>query len=335
MILKEHEIPANLIKLQSYKNRVSTEHHEYDRLLRLLHRERAGYQGEKSIDYQLSKLDFKHTICHYLRLPHENYRFQIDSLLKATRLFYTLEVKNLPGIVSFDTTTNKMIRTLNGQVEYYDDPVIQVEEQKFQLEAWLKLHGYPHIPIEPLVVMAHPDTILKIDPSQTEHLSKVIPLHNLSRKLREISEKYSKEIFTFSQLIKVGQQMISEHDPAPVTIHRKLNIKQHDFIQGVICPECGAKPISWKKRKWECWSCGGRFPDAHIYALKDYYLLMDNKINKKKYADFMGVKNMRTASYHLNKLNHKKFGHTHQLYHLLDYSYQKDFQYLFELDGYK
>ncbi|MGM8215138.1 nuclease-related domain-containing protein [Bacillaceae bacterium W0354] len=334
MILRNHVVPINLLYLQVYKKRISKNHYLFKKILEFFRREMSGFIGEKRIDYPLNKLDFKHAICHSLRLPYFEVHFQIDTLLLTPRFFLIIEVKNYSGIISFDPSVNKMIRTLNGKVEYYDDPLTQAEEQNFQLRQWLRDHGVPEIPIIHIVVFSNPEAILKINPSYKKHMEFVVTIHHAAHKIRELSKMHQTNHLSYSDVIKIGNTMIAEHTLAKPTIITEFNFEKNDFLKGVICPNCGSLPINWNNRSWECWNCKGRFSNAHLYTIKDYYLLNGPTISKRQYTDFTQINNLDTASYHLKRMKLDKQGNTHQLQHLLNYNYETDFDYLFNLKGY-
>ncbi|TFB24386.1 NERD domain-containing protein [Filobacillus milosensis] len=325
MIIKNHEPPHKLLVAESLKRRLITQHHFYGKVNEIFLMERAGFFGELKVDYPLSKLNFKHVIAHDLRLPfYQNY-FQMDTLLLNPRILLILEVKNLPGIVSFDLTANKMIRTRDGVTDYYDDPVIQVKEQAFQLSEWLETHGYSNVPIEYLVVMANQETILDIDSSYHEHLEKVVPIYGLSQKIRSIYSSYSTDFITYSNLFNLGQLMVDHHTPAKVDLMKKLGITKENLIRGAFCPKCSAVPMMWKGRRWQCWSCNHRSLTAHLPGLKDYYLLLGDQISKQEFMWFMNLKSDRTAKHLLNKENLIKNGSARGITHELNYNLEKDF----------
>lgn len=334
MILQDHIIPANLLLLQLLKKRIPKNHRLYNKILDLHRREMSGWIGEKRIDYPLSKLDFKKVICHSLRLPYYETYFQIDTLLLTSRFFLIIEIKNHSGIISFDPSVNKMIRTYNGQVDYFDDPLIQAEEQKFQLMQLMNSYGIKDIPIICIVVFTQPDAILRIDSSFTNHQKHIVTIHHTANKIREISTMFQTPRFSNSDLIKISKKLISDHQPVKPTVQNEFNFNYIDYLKGTICPECGALPLSWKNRKWECWRCKKRFVGAQINTIKDYYLLFGEKISKKQLIDFAKIDNPNRASHFLKSLKLKKEGRTHQIKHILNFDLTKDFNYLFELPGY-
>ncbi|GEL78720.1 nuclease-related domain-containing protein [Tenuibacillus multivorans] len=324
MILKSHEPPHKLLVAESLKKRLPRSHVSYPKVERICYKERAGYYGEKKVDYPLSKLGFKNAICHDLRLPFYQHHFQMDTLLFTPRFLLIIEVKNIPGITSFDQTSNKMIRTYNGVTDYFDDPLIQVQEQQFQLKDGLPF-SFAEFPIEHLVVMAHQETILNIDPQLHSHRKKIIPIHVLAQKIRDIYSSYNSDIVSYSELIQLAQKMVDQHEPAMSDLLKQLGIKKEEFLTGVHCPNCGALPMKWSARKWECWSCKSRSRYAHIPALKDYSLLIRKQITRKDFMWFTQLDVERTAKHLLLNENLATEGHTNQLTHVLDYKFPDDF----------
>ncbi|WP_054752010.1 nuclease-related domain-containing protein [Piscibacillus salipiscarius] len=156
MILKELQVSSYLLQLESLIRRLPQQHESYSIVQDQIAREHAGYYGECQLIYPLSKLNFPTDLIYQLRLPYNHSFFQIDCLLMTPRFFLIIEAKNYRDLVVF----NEFDQVLHKD-RVYQDPVMQVEEQKYQLEMWLQMKGIPPIPIETLVTMTNSQALLK------------------------------------------------------------------------------------------------------------------------------------------------------------------------------
>lgn len=136
MIVKKRQLPLMILKLQSLLRRLPKNHPKIPYIEENLAKKMAGYRGEHSIDYPLSFLTFQnYFILHDLRLPHNDYFFQIDTLLISPKFILMLEVKNIAGKLFFDQEFHQLVRTLNDKEEVFPDPILQVKRHETQLGA--------------------------------------------------------------------------------------------------------------------------------------------------------------------------------------------------------
>ncbi|ANC79101.1 hypothetical protein ABE65_020750 [Fictibacillus phosphorivorans] len=135
MIKKVRIKPIYMDKLQLLMNRLDDDFVRQSLEVELS-KMTAGYRGEDSINYFLNMLPNKKEchVLHDLRIPHESTFFQIDTLIVNPTYILIIEVKNISGNLFFDHTFNQLIRTKNGIEEPFQDPISQVERQKYQLE---------------------------------------------------------------------------------------------------------------------------------------------------------------------------------------------------------
>jgi hypothetical protein len=86
-------------------------------------------------------------------------------------------------------------------------------------------------------------------------------------------------------------------------ILNKYGIKKSDLLTGVCCPDCNYVPLIRVKKKWYCSSCDKFSKDAHINALRDYFLLFDSKITNQQFREFAQIKSHDTAKRLLLSVN--------------------------------
>jgi hypothetical protein len=134
---------------------------------------RAGYNGERSLQFPLSFLpEEEYWILHQLRLPDANGAFQMDLLLLSARYLLIAEVKNVRSQVVFDEM-GQTIRIDEGKEEAFTNPVQQVKLQHRRLLEWMRKSDFPAVPIEKIVVYTNSSTVLKNQTNQKE-LSRLV-----------------------------------------------------------------------------------------------------------------------------------------------------------------
>ncbi|WP_180968208.1 nuclease-related domain-containing protein [Cytobacillus massiliigabonensis] len=112
MIVKERTIPIKIQKIEALLRRIPKSHWKRAEMEADLAKRWAGFRGEQTLDFPLSKLlekDFM--IFHGLRLSNGKHFFQIDTLLLTTYFALVLEVKNYTGTLYFDPLLNQLIQT--------------------------------------------------------------------------------------------------------------------------------------------------------------------------------------------------------------------------------
>ncbi|WP_194840922.1 nuclease-related domain-containing protein [Filobacillus milosensis] len=313
------------LMVESLLLRLPTHHSKHNFIVNAVGKERAGYYGEKKLMYPISKIDFSHDLLFQLRLPLNGAYFQMDSLVLTPRFLLIMEAKNYSDDVAFDSDFYRVVQKRGDEVRVYDDPVLQVEEQRYLLQVWMEMFNYPDIPIETLVVMTNPS----FRPSgDSRYKEKIIPVNRLSSRLREISSQYSRQIISRKEISRLGHAFLDAHEPYVTYPDRRFGIVEHEWNKGVFCMECGRLGMRMMRMRWECNRCGSRSGDAHINAIKDRYLLVGPTLTNAEFREMTGVKSVYTASRMLGRENYNKYGKNKGRKHRLEYSYEKDFGYL-------
>src|SRR5690625_1110737 len=195
LILKKHTHPPNLFMLDCLLRRLPQDHPKHSVVSDRLERLKAGAYGESRLHYALSKLDFKHFTLYDIRLPFNRTFFQMDNVLITPRFILILETKAYSGKVTFRNDFQQTVQQKNSDSyrKVYDNPITQVEEQKFQLTTWLDELRTQPLPIETLVVMTHPHVQLQATGNADFYKNKIIPLSQLSSKIREMNRQFRQE----------------------------------------------------------------------------------------------------------------------------------------------
>jgi hypothetical protein len=200
----------------------------------------------------------------------QNYHFQIDTIIISAYFLLFLEIKNIAGTLLFDSKFNQLIRISEGNSEGFPDPILQVKRQEEQLRKWLSLNGFSRFPIESLVVISNPRTIIKA--SDDNLLNIIIHSANLPNKIKWFESKYKKKAIKNVDILI--RQIVANHAPLRQNILEQFKIKKEELLHGVQCEVCSVLPMFKLKKGWYCSNCKAISKVAHEFALKDYVLLI-------------------------------------------------------------
>ncbi|WP_332692045.1 nuclease-related domain-containing protein [Halalkalibacter lacteus] len=290
MIIKKREIPLHIKKLQALLRRTPPNHPKIPAIKETLAKRLAGYRGENSIDYPLSFLpEHRYFIIHDLRLLHNIYYFQIDSLVISQNFILLLEVKNIAGTLFFDPSFNQLIRTLDEKEDRFPDPLIQTQRQEFQLREWLQTHKFPDIPLISFVVISHPQAIIRTTPENKKIAQKVSHLDALPGKLQHLNNSYQDEKYSEKEIKKLIRLILKQHTPREAAILEQFQLTKKELLSGVQCPNCTYLPMKRIHGNWFCPTCLIKTKNAHFDALTDYSLLFSTTITNSEAMDFLQV----------------------------------------------
>ncbi|MBD1383625.1 NERD domain-containing protein [Bacillus sp. IB182487] len=194
-----------LQKLEALKRRLPLNHEKRRDIEEEYAKTMAGYRGEQTVDYHLKILhNDKNFILHDIRLLNGSAFFQIDTLICNPAFFLIIEVKNISGTLIFDQVFHQLIRNSNGKEEAFPDPISQVKRHHHQLTTWLKDNKVPEIPVEWIVVISHPSTLIKSSPINSNIGKKIIHSAALSNIIEEFTNKYKEKKFSNLDLKKLS-----------------------------------------------------------------------------------------------------------------------------------
>lgn len=322
---KELEKPLIIDQLEAAIRRTSIHHPSRAKMLSDLAKFRSGYRGQRSLDYYFKFLDEqKLCIIRDLRLPYKDIFFQIDVAILSTFFISLLEVKNNKGTLEFDLDFNQMIQKYleSGQEieKTYSDPIQQVQLHCFQLNSWIENKKYNPIPILGNVVISNSST--RILPAKPQHrtflIDKVIRPSNIQLKLNAFQNKYQRPILTEKELIKLSKQLINAHTPKVTDILAEYEISSNEIVKGVQCPQCSNLPMVRVYGKWHCSVCMHYSKSAHLYAVKDHYLLYGPLMKNCQMRDFLNISSATVTSNLLSALNFPYTGTTRSRIYIVD-----------------
>jgi len=135
-------------------------------------------------------------------------------------------------------------------------------------------HNVSPMPIEYLVVFSRNSTILKTNPGNEHIFEHMIYAEYLEGKIAQIAAKYQNPVLKGKAINKLTDYLLSERIPAYPEILKTFSIPKTDIKPGVQCPICKAIPMIRVSAAWYCSWCKSYSKDAHIQAVRDYFLLM-------------------------------------------------------------
>ncbi|WP_163528141.1 nuclease-related domain-containing protein [Halobacillus ihumii] len=306
MIIKPRSYPLRLRKLEALQRRLPPHHPKNSLVQEALARTRAGYHGERSIDFHLNFIPHKnYLIIHDLRLFDGQHFFQMDTVLVSRKFILILEVKNISGSLYLDSDIYQLSRTLNGKEESFPDPLLQIERQQLQLSNWIQNQLSLTIPVESLVLFSNKQAVLHLKNDRDSE--KVIKSEGLVNRVNVIAQRHDKVCFNVDQLNSLAYRMVQSHHEPRQSVLESFDIKEFDLVEGVICQSCLSQ-MSWLKGKWQCSACGTRATNSHVLALQDYACLCHPQISNKQARKYLNINSEDTVKRLLAKLGGKKIG---------------------------
>lgn len=272
------------------------------------HRYRAGFYGEKQIDYKLSLFpnpEFYHLPS--LRLQNNFHFFQIDSVILTPKLIFNIEVKNLKGTLEYNAAARQLIQYDDKKQTCYKDPLLQADTQRIHLHYWLQQYSI-NIPIEPIVVSTNPNTIIRNPENDSEFQHRFVTLENFLHKLDQIYNSYHKTVLTIKEIQKLYRKLAKNNTPLISNLIDYYQIKKQHLISGIPCTSCQFYPLEKKYKTWICPKCSQIFPDVHKRIILDYFLLHQPVITNSICRKLLRVPSPNTAYNILKSLHLKTTG---------------------------
>ncbi|WP_181347271.1 nuclease-related domain-containing protein [Thalassobacillus sp. CUG 92003] len=305
MIVKPLKVPLHLLKYEALLRRLPEHHPRYRDVQQDDAKYTAGHRGEDALTYHYDRLPDKDFYrLHDLRLPLSKHFFQLDTLILTPRFAAILEVKNFAGTLIFDHVFNQLIRRHNGREEAFEDPLLQVAEQKEMLTRWLRLQGFPQdYPIKPLVVISHANTVIKASDNHPTARNTIIHANFLPKKLHDYWTAHPRHILSDSHIHSLSQTLLQNHTPQNPDLLDRYNIKPSDLITGIQCASCTRFAMARKRGSWVCTSCSSTDRLAHLPAVRDFALLIGPSVRNRELRQFLQLTSPKVTSNLLNALH--------------------------------
>jgi hypothetical protein len=303
LIAKKRTIPLEILIYDAVVRRLPDRHPRKSEFESRLIRRRSGFKGEKELDYYLSQFpDEDFTIIQSIRLPHLDTHFQIDTLLLSPYFIVNMEAKNHAGEIEFNTEFDQMIQRFDGSVKVYSSPVLQAKIQTSHLQNLLSKNHIPVSPLEFFVTISNPQTLI-LNPSRSQEVAyRVCRTARIPYKISDLKSKYKKVNWSKKDIKRVTKLLLKNHEPLIPDVSG-MNIPFKDLVLGIQCPKCSSFGMERTQGTWFCKSCGHTSKDAHISAIKDYFLLYGNTLTNKQLRLFLQVKSDDLVTHILKSLN--------------------------------
>ena len=94
----------------------------------------------------------------------------------------------------------------------------------------------------------------------------------------------NKETATMTAIKNLILSHLRNRTPFPLCQYYQIDVSA--LRRGVYCENCGAFEMKKLKIGWHCHMCQHRCRDAHIQALKDYYMLVGETVTNRECRDF-------------------------------------------------
>lgn len=116
----------------------------------------------------------------------------------------------------------------------------------------------------------------------------------------------NKETATMATIKNLILSHLRNRTPFPLCQYYQIDVSA--LRRGVYCENCGEFGMKKLKIGWHCQMCQNRCRDAHIQALKDYYMLVGEKITNRECRDFLMIESEHIAKRILQKLQLPRSG---------------------------
>ncbi|MFS0635107.1 nuclease-related domain-containing protein [Mesobacillus foraminis] len=293
MIQKIRSIPLKVHFNHALISRLLVNHPKIPIIQLDTRKKMSGYNGEVNTDFHLQFLnDRNHYIFLGLRLPHPHHPFQIDTLILSRKFILIIETKNLSGTININES--QFSQTTEHGEKGYNNPLLQVQRHKEQLQDWLNAHQFDRLPILVLVALSNPSAIIKTNnPKVKQHICKI---DNLKNQIMQLVCNCGEDILTERELKKLTKLLLKEDTPHIPEIQKSYQLSHSDLIKGVRCPSCSSYQMHRKIKSWHCPHCLYQSQNAHKDAFLDYFLLVNTSITNKELRDFLGISSIKVAS---------------------------------------
>ncbi|WP_159462070.1 NERD domain-containing protein [Salirhabdus sp. Marseille-P4669] len=309
MIKHDGSTPLIIRMLEALLRRLHPNHNKRPKIVEEYNNRLSGYRGEQSLNFHISFLNKEYFVFKDLRLPDSEGRFfQMDLLILTSKFIIIMEVKSHRGTLIFDQQSSQLIREWDSDRTAYSDPVIQARRQKNQLQSFLTKHKLPHAPIETLVIISNPSTIIKVEPFNHPNSKMIVRAEAIPFKVEEIEKKHRKEHLTTKELQKISRVLLKLNTPHHTNVLQKFQLTESEILPGVHCPSCSQLAMIRIKGYWYCNKCNFKSKEAHLSTLEDYALLFHKAMTNRDCRHFLQIPSKDIASNILRSLQVKRGG---------------------------
>ncbi|QKS72631.1 NERD domain-containing protein [Paenalkalicoccus suaedae] len=308
MIIKHRKTPAFFPQYESLLRRLQTNHPVYPSVEDQFSQFKAGFIGEKSVDYPLSFLSAStYHIFHQVRLHSQGHYFEVDTLLLCQQFALVLEIKNYKGALRFDLERAVLHKaTPEKGNEVYDCPVLQAERQAIRFKEWLGEQSVTNLPVYHHVLLAHKESTI-LNEERLAHVSRV---EHVTHVVNQIEALSLDDAITPAVMKKVGRSIVQHTVPKREYLLQKFGIGAEDLIHGVHCRKCGSFDVLRASGKWTCIKCSYASKEMHVATIADFKNLIGMQFATLEMKQWVGIKDSRTILRMLDNIAVKHSGST-------------------------
>lgn len=279
--------------LSSLIGRLPAVHLQRNYLVSKRHRAVAGIRGEERMRQRFIEFQPDEEV-HALwdiGLAIGSWKTQFDGIVLTERGAIIIDSKNISGKLHFDDKTGEFYRFDDNDVkEVFDDPRIQLNKNIRFLSKWFARRKI-HLPVSGLIVFT-PKSCEFIARPKGKHLCKV---YQMPEYLFQILKAFPLEAEP-PNLLKIKKRIVGGHVPylrSPIC--EKYYIEVSEIRTGVQCQACQAYGMERIKKSWQCGGCGHRDRQAHKFALREYFSLIDTHITNQAFREWCGISSSSVA----------------------------------------
>ena len=271
-----------------------------------LRREGGGYAGELRVDRELGEARFydSYVLLKHIIVGNESSYCQIDTLVIHARFILILEVKNIPGVLTYDEETHQLTRRRdNGPIEGMGNPVDQVKRSERMVRDFLEKH-HVTLPVYGMIVFSNPASILErpFPDCFAIHVSGLYPA------LEKLHQRHVNQPTPKHDTRKIHQLFV--HNEPVITFQPPTNLPTNlsaEIRTGVLCPDCN-NAMTYRSKIWRCSQCGYKNENEHLRTLQEYRVLFSEALSTKQWVEFAGLNSVTTAKRILRESNLEKIG---------------------------
>lgn len=277
--------PYNLLAYEALLRNLRMEYRENETILHDYYKIRAGFIGEKNLDYKLNLLSNTFTLLPDIRLKNVFMNFQMDVILLTPKVIFILEGKHLRGILEYYGNTRQLVQKADQRIEIYKDPILQVQMQRKHLIHWLHGNGF-EIPIESFVVFTNEKCLLQNLHQSQEFDETFVTLEHILFKIEETYKKYTENVLDQGELNELIQLFIGENNPLRINLMEKYGVQKKHLSHGMSCYDCLVS-LSRVHGKWKCFKCEKTFRSIYKQKVLDYFLLVNDFMTNETCRDWL------------------------------------------------
>lgn len=300
-MIKNRNIPVQLKGFEAAISRLDLNSMHYSKIQKKIHNIKAGYAGETIFDNAIERFtyDFPFYIFHDLMLEAE-VRFQLDSLFVTQFFAVIFDVKNLAGELNF--RESHLIKREGDSLTPMENPFDQLIFNHDQLKIWLNKRSLS-LPIYTALVLPYP----KIINHEKGPRGKILLPKGITPYLRRIKREH--QWLDENRFHYLGFELLNcNHSYNPFPILKKEYIPLSELKTGIVCTRCKNLGMERVKRGWRCQKCGYFDMHAHVEAIKEYAMLVGNRITHSELAWFIDFNDQRVINRILNTSTLHKIG---------------------------